>query len=265
MTKKQQEDATETNALRTEADRRMSAAEAIAIGEPFGAALNGAARTIAALETAAHPALFPRFVNATADTLALLDFHEGGWLRPHYAESAAELHRACLDEAPQLAAMLRSAVVIDRLVDCHPERPDAEDLYRRAIAEQLVGRDDFEPYASVIAVDVPALHKRIEVCRQRHDAHQHAEFDRVRRARQEEADAIAAETQRRRDEVARFFLGRNDWKFIVRGSTFSGGTLASAAKKNGIRNQESGDIVRPPLTLDELEDAMRRHLAGDAA
>lgn len=156
--------------------------EALPVGRPFQSVHEAAVESILELKLPAVRALLPLYVRTSADTVSTFVFYEETWPQSRYWECAADLHDRCFDVDPEMASLLRSAALEDRIAaaaaahsavlarDKNQYAEEVLERYRARIAGQLLGVDAFEPFASVLAKQVPALTARIDAVHQRHAA-----------------------------------------------------------------------------------------------
>lgn len=174
----------------------IEALEALDLGAPWGAADALAAQALGELATRAALVCFPTEVTpAGADVVADFTFSTANARKQNFAEGLVALHHRAMRTYPALAALLRGPAVRDQVAEVGNV---AE--YEAAIAAQLVGVPEFEPWAGILAQEVPALMARLTAAREHHQAHAAAEIERAARE-QAEADAVL-ERERKAFEAA---------------------------------------------------------------
>ena len=245
--------------------------DSLALGESFAAADAHASAALSELKARARQDVFPPAIGPVAPAvLAAFDFLEGDADPSAYGDFLADVHALSLDSYPDLSALIRSVAVVRRLQNVARSRAvtagrPADDVatatldrFHRTIASHLEGRPEFEPAATMIAVDIPALEARLEAARARHEAHARSEVERLTREKAEADQAVADAERARRADVAAFFATRPS-TFNLRGRLYSGAGLASIA-----RGEAARDVVDQYLGTEPLEALERLRLETEA-
>ncbi len=274
MTKSTNNDLVALEALHEAAEAKVGALEALELGAPIAGARREAIDAIDELRDPAESKLFPKFVDPDANVIALIQFRETDWTRETYIEGLLDLHAHL---GPSRGAFLRSPAVIDgrvvtlaKALAASWARPasdvidEVREEYRRALAADLVLDAELGPYAVVIAAKVPQLEARVAACEAKHMEHARAEVERIQREAREAEERDERFARERRDRVARKFDAQPYTPFIVRNTlTVIGLALAQAARQEEARD-DYGNVITPPLTIDELELVLRRAEASAA-
>lgn len=157
------------------AERDTSALQGLPLGATTVDAMTATAkRSVAALESAAQAELIPKFVLATADAVATLDFNTMGQ-RSNFDATMIELHAfAVANDHLPLAEMIRSASMLERVQAALmspgvPAEAIADRL--RKFVRGLAANVPTHPAADVLVNTVPAFEGRIAAAVERQRAY----------------------------------------------------------------------------------------------
>jgi hypothetical protein len=258
--------------LQLQATRAIEAFEKIQPGQPYAKAHDAAFEAVLAFADPARAALFPGFTLPDARICALVEFAEGQWNRTRYVEELAELH-ANLIGSDVDASFLRSRLVLDRVraaakslsgdpAEAEARADEHERRYVVALLQQLVGFEGYEPFATDLAVTVPALEARIAAAVERHEEHRRVVLARIDAEQRAAADANALALKARRDAMIAFFQSRGSVPVIFRGRQQSCLQLGQAFGDGAAFRDADGYLRSAPL-LEELESLAARMRASE--
>lgn len=259
---------TKTNSTELAANRDAALAaipllEAVPLGQPWAAADAEASRAIAEVTARARECMFPSEIRLVdPEVFAAFEFLEADTPAPEYAGCLADVHARSLETFPELAAFIRSSAVGRRvqrvgaaLATRAGRRDDVGETYviqlQRSIAPQLVGLAEFEPAATILAVDVPAMETRLDAARHRHEEHTRSEVERLEAERVAADEALAAVDRERRSALSSFFAARAARTFFVNGQTFTGAGVAAIVRGEAARDVVQLELGSAPIDLIE--------------
>lgn len=178
------------------------------------------------------------------------------------AEAVADVHQRSVESFPELAALVRTDIIMAR-VRADLERRALASGYRAdhesvnsglatleaTLAGQLRGRPEFEPAASVLADDVPAWRRRIQASRERREQFARAEVERLTADREAAAIAVQrAEIDRRNDHQA-FFAARASRVFNLPNGVVAEGQAVAALVRGSMAYDVQGQCIAATLSL----------------
>lgn len=262
--------------IRAGAETAVQALDQLALGEPFASAVATALAALNALEAAAARPVFPLIVTPQPGHLLMLDAVADVVPRAEQPAHFAELHQAALVSALDFADFLRSDVAVRRIAGgaapfgAHgAERENLErealDEYRLAVAVQLVDDPALGSAAAILARILPALDRRFLEAKTRHEEHAQAALAELERKRLEANEQIAARARERVASVVAFFGPRAGLSYLVGDRLFSGAGLVALAQRSAVVYDGITGEAAGPLSIEDLEAAMRRAAAAEAA
>lgn len=252
--------------------------------EPFERAPDGhawseldahASAAIEALKGAARDALFPgQITPVDPAVIAAFEFIQSAHPFQTFEALVVDVHARSLNAFPALAAFARSAMVRQRalaIVGMARHRGGAASngaadekaltSLESTIAGHLIGSDEHEPAASLLAVDVPVLVARLAAARQRHEDFARSEAERLTAELQAAEKAIADAEASRRQELRQFFAARGSRVFnLSNGRAATGAALAHGADGGAVR-----DIIGDAFNLASISELDRLRLETEAA
>ncbi len=259
----------------------LPAFEASPLGEPWAAFDAEAARAVADVKARAREALFPSEIRPVdPEVFAAFEFLEEDADLSSYVSHLADVHARAVSTYPELAAFVRSPAVLARVRRvaaslAQRQMRTSEDVGRelvealsKAVAGQLAGTEEFEPAATVLATDVPAMEARLDAARARHEQYARAEIERIEAEKAEADEALAAEERRLRDDLIQFFGARGSRPFSVGARIFSGLGIAAIAAGEAARDivdQEFGSAPLDALRMLKLETEAAEAVSGHQA
>jgi hypothetical protein len=209
--------------------------------------------------------IFPSTVSPCgADCVADFGLYSEMIPRVKFGEGLAQLHRRCQQAHPALAELLRSPHVLDRVrlaaestASVYAEDPAvfaeaAVQRYQVAIAQNLIGVDEFEPFATAVAVNIPALRARLINALTRHSEHARVELERVVREDQEAAERIAAG---RRSMLENFF--RQHASVVFRAADTATPQVTGSDVLNWLATATPADIEKYAEWREQYEQRVR--------
>lgn len=190
------------------AEIAVTTLECVELGEAWRTEYDGATAAIGELRARACGEVFPGNIEPVGkDILADLDYYTEPFPYSTYTADVIDLHERSLQSYPNLATIIRGALMRQRIGDIAgtrlvvTQRPESE-LIQEALREfedkvsaQLAKRGELKPWCDILSVTVPTLENRVADARKKQEEHVAAEVARVLRERKEAEQILIREAE----------------------------------------------------------------------